>query len=165
MVRIAVSASALLLALAGCGGSGARLPTAEAPALRGSASPASAGGSILAGEGFQTLVAATEVHLLAALGGELAVGSGGCLVLRDAEMRSYVVVWPPGVTLLTDGRIGVRVPEVGALTAGDLIAGGGGYQDLSTVEHPSILYPPIPPECTDATSSVLFGSISSIGRE
>ncbi|AEB43674.1 hypothetical protein [Micromonospora maris] len=159
MVRIAVCTCALLLALAGCAGDHSRPLTTETSTVRGPASPTSAGGSLLTGEGFQTLVAATEVHFLAALRGELRVGSGGCLVLRDAEMQSYVVVWPPGVTLLTDGRIGVRVPKVGALTAGDRISAGGGYEELPTVAQPSDLYPLVPPECNDVAAIALVGSV------
>lgn len=168
MVRIAVLASALLMALAGCSVSHRRPVTTEKPATPSaagvSAGPTTAGGRILAGRGFQTLVAAAEVHFLAELRGQLAVDSGGCLVLRQAEVGPLVVVWPPGVTLLTGDREGVRVPGVGAITVGDHFSGVGGYADLqSTEDSPSDLYPTVPSECTAVSAYAVFGSISNVG--
>ncbi|MEV6815912.1 hypothetical protein [Micromonospora sp. NPDC051296] len=167
MLRIAVFATALLVALAACASDHQR-PTAEpasappSPSLP-SQSPTSGKHQILEGDGFRTLVAATEVHFLAAIGGQLAVGDGGCLIVQGTGEQGYVVVWPPEVTLLTDGRAGVQLPEAGAITVGDRFSGSGGYFDTPLAEDQTPgLYPPIPSECAGGGTTVaLFGSVST----
>ncbi|TCB90762.1 hypothetical protein E0H26_26600 [Micromonospora zingiberis] len=165
---VAALTAALLMALVGCAGD--RELAGDAPATTSTselvADPSSVGGRILTGDGFQTLVAATEVHLLAALRGQLAIGDGGCLVMRDAQLRSHVVVWPPTVTLRTDGTDGVHVPEVGAIAVGDHISGSGGYGDTTPTEAPPTrLHPPVPPECDTEHTIALFGTVSNLGTD
>lgn len=71
----------------------------------------------------------------------------GCLLVHtiDAETGEPVQVltpiWPSDVEPLNeDGRIGVTVPEVGALVDGDAFTSGGSHTDLNEV-------PDLPGEC------------------
>ncbi|GIJ80340.1 hypothetical protein SAMN05443287_101421 [Micromonospora phaseoli] len=183
MLRIAVLATALLVTLAGCandqhspsapglastGPSGAEAPITAPPApgsdsARSSPVPTSGEAQILAGVGFRTLVASAPHDFLAMMRGRLAVGRGGCLALQAEEGPDYLVVWPPGVTLLPDGRAGVHLPEAGSVTVGEQISGAGGFSEIPlTGGAPPGLFPPVPPECADGSTVVAV--ITSVGR-
>ncbi|GIJ35877.1 hypothetical protein Vse01_50250 [Micromonospora sediminimaris] len=161
MLRIDVVAAGLLLALTGCTG-GPRTPTSteKAPGISpGQApepapAPAVGSGRVLDGDGYRTLVAGATYDFLAAMHGRVAVGDGGCLTLRD-EAGAAVVVWPPGTTLLPNGRVGVRVPDVGEIVVGDRVDGGGGFFEAPLTEAglPEHL-PPIPAACASVGAAL-----------
>lgn len=74
----------------------------------------------------------------------------GCLLVHtiDAETGEPVQVltpiWPSDVEPLNeDGRIGVTVPEVGALVDGDAFTSGGSHTDASDLDE----VPDLPGEC------------------
>jgi len=59
--------------------------------------------------------------------GRVLLTDGRCLGLEAQDGRPMLLVWPHGVSQLTDGRTGVDVPDVGAIVVGDFIEAGGGY--------------------------------------
>ncbi|RIV35541.1 hypothetical protein [Micromonospora radicis] len=171
MLRIGAIVATLLIALAGCAESppppvstepppsAGQAPVASPAPADASATPSAAGAApkpvptsgkaqVLHGEKFRTLVAGAEGARQALISGRLAVGEGGCLVVRSAGEPESVIVWPPGVTLLTNGRVGVDVPGTGAVTVGDTFSGGGGYSEAPMTEgFPPGRYVPVPAAC------------------
>ncbi|MTK01700.1 hypothetical protein [Micromonospora sp. CP22] len=110
---------------------------------------------MLTGDGYRTLVAGATYAFLAMVHGQVALGDGGCLVLRSDAGTATVVVWPPGTTVLPSGRVGVRVPGVGEIVVGDRVNGGGGlFETPLTEDDPPRHLPPIPAECGPAGTSV-----------
>ncbi|MFF5218932.1 hypothetical protein [Micromonospora sp. NPDC000442] len=79
----------------------------------------------------------------------------GCLILRDEAGAAEVVVWPPGTTLLPNGRAGVHVPDVGEIVVGDRVDGSGGSFEapLTEVGPPEHL-PPVPVACASVGTFV-----------
>ncbi|MFI7078171.1 hypothetical protein ACIBO1_12870 [Micromonospora sp. NPDC049903] len=110
---------------------------------------------MLDGDGYRTLVAGATYDFLAAVHGRVAVGEGGCLILRDETDPGAVVVWPPGTATLDGGRVGVYVPEVGAIVVGDRVEGSGGHFEAPrTEDEPPGHLPPMPAECGPAGAPI-----------
>ncbi|MFI7022333.1 hypothetical protein [Micromonospora sp. NPDC049900] len=66
-----------------------------------------------------------------------------------------MVVWPPGTTILDDGRIGVHVPDGGPIVVGDRVEGGGGHVEAPlTEDEPPGHLPPLPVECGPAGAPI-----------
>lgn len=94
--------------------------------------------------------------------GRLEVGDGQCLIVHNESGQRYVVVWPAGVTPLGDGRIGVNVPGVGAITVGESFSGSGAYPHTPLEEYD----PPVPTECAGRGEEVaLIETLDSIEKE
>ncbi|MBQ1026713.1 hypothetical protein [Micromonospora sp. C95] len=110
---------------------------------------------MLNGDGYRTLVAGATYDFLAAMHGRVGVGAGGCLILRDETGAAEVLVWPPGTTLLSNGQVGVRVPDVGEIVVGDRVDGGGGFFETPLTEGgPPEHLPPVPVGCASVGTSV-----------
>lgn len=162
MARICILAVALLVALAGCEASpqqqGEVGTPSDSPSASGSVAirtsattPPSSEPQILVGDGFRTLVSAPKHESRQALVvGILGVGQGGCLIIHNGRGYEQVIVWPAGVTLLTDGRVGVNVPGVGAITVGESFSGDGGFP-YAPLGEPD---PRVPSECARAGEEV-----------
>lgn len=66
-----------------------------------------------------------EAYMDAQILGTLTRTDAGCLALEQGE-ETYVLQFPYGSVLADDGE-SVEVPDLGRLTIGDAIDGGGGY--------------------------------------
>ncbi|MGW0502116.1 hypothetical protein [Micromonospora sp. NPDC003241] len=156
MLRIDVLVVGLLLTLAGCSSGAPPTPT-DASSAQSPTPPAPTveRGRVLDGDGYRTLVAGATYAFLAAMHGRVAVGDGGCLILRDETGPGAVAVWPPGTTILDDGRVGVHVPGVGAIVVGDRVEGSGGHFEAPrTEDEPPGHLPPMPAECGAAGAPI-----------
>jgi hypothetical protein len=119
---------------------------------------------VLNGDGYRTLVAGATYDFLAAMHGQVALGDGGCLILRGDAGAAGVVVWPPGTTLLPDGRVGVRVPEAGEIVVGDRVDGSGGFFEAPLTEDgPPEHLPPMPVGCAPVASVAVLERVSRHG--
>ncbi|WP_203994455.1 hypothetical protein [Micromonospora lutea] len=114
------------------------------------------------GDGYRTLVAGATYDFLAAMHGRVAVGDGGCLILQGQGGAAAVVAWPPGTTLLPNGRVGVRVPDVGEIVVGDRVDGSGGFFEAPlTEDDPPGHLPSMPAGCGAAGTAVaVIGSVT-----
>lgn len=72
----------------------------------------------------------------AQIAGRLARTDGRCLSVVGTEGRSYVVIWPHGVTQTDEG---VEVPGAGRIDIGDSFEAAGGYVPADTT--------PVPADC------------------
>ncbi|HEX5541234.1 MAG TPA: hypothetical protein VFX60_06680 [Micromonospora sp.] len=109
------------------------------------------GGRVLESDGVRTLVSAPkDGGRDAQIAGQLKLTEGRCLAVESDDGRVHMLVWPSGVTLLTDGQVGVNVPGLGPITVGESFAGSGGYSAPPLGEKE----PDIPDECSIGDAEV-----------
>src|SRR5262245_5361672 len=120
---------------------------AAAMSVAGCDGDRSSGGKVLESDGVRALVAGPKNFGRDALiVGNLALTDGRCLAVRSAEGRTHLLVWPSGVSLLADGRVGVDVPGLGAITVGESFSAGGGY--ATPPLHQEERAPEVPTDCS-----------------
>lgn len=69
--------------------------------------------------------------------GKLTIANGGCLRLDSGGGQEYLLVFPHGTEMLSNGRPGVDIQGKRYLV-GDEATFGGGYRTLDNAEHHSV---------------------------
>lgn len=118
----------------------------------------------LAGCGGQSEVAGDDytifVHRASLLpsGGDDAIVEGalatqdGCILLEHLEGfdLAYPVVWPSGTSIISEEPLTLKLPSGEELIVGQVVSGGGGYHQASSVQ----VEVSIPAGCVDETGQV-----------